>query len=75
MGDSYEMTYGRTDAQEIVEKGYNRIAREYTDWAKSVRIEERLARLNVPTATFIHADMTELRSPQVRLMRLRLSMP
>jgi|WetSurMetagenome_2_1015567.scaffolds.fasta_scaffold548809_1 ubiquinone/menaquinone biosynthesis C-methylase UbiE len=102
----------KANAKEIVEHGYDNIAQEYTDWAKSVRKEERQrytdfllsnvrpgakvlelgcgagdpttknlaerfsitgvdisaeqlrhAKLNVPQATFIHADMNDLRFP------------
>jgi cyclopropane fatty-acyl-phospholipid synthase-like methyltransferase len=100
----------KASPQEIVERGYNRIALEYTEWAKSARKEERQrytdflitnmhpgakvlelgcgagdpttrqlakrfavtgvdiseeqlrrATINIPEATFIHADMTRLK--------------
>src|SRR5919109_1173881 len=101
-----------TDPRRIVERGYDRIAEEYPDWASRVRVEERarytqalldslpegaavldlgcatgelltkrlaerfavtgvdiserqieLAKRRVPKATFVRADMTEIRFP------------
>jgi len=54
------------DPKCLVAQGYDTITERYTVWAQGVRAEERArdthlrAKRQVPSATFIHADMTRL---------------